>query len=78
MMAGCQFIGADQDPLKHWPIQYCGAQTITGKMYCADHYHRIYQKGSAPSGRRKEKEIDAEIEALKRQQEVDEMEAYDG
>lgn len=75
-MAGCQYIGKDQDPRKG-PVTYCGSKTLEGKSYCGEHYHVIYQRGSATSGRRKEKEIDAEIEALKRQQEIDEMEAYE-
>ena len=70
-MAGCQFIGADQDPLKHHPIKYCGAQVIEGKNYCHDHYYVVYQKGTAIAGRRKEKAIEQEIEELKRLQEAD-------
>jgi len=73
-MSGCQYIGPDQDPLKHHPIKYCGAQTIEGKSYCGDHYWVVYRKGSATAGRRREKEIEQEIEQLKVQQEIEEME----
>jgi hypothetical protein len=44
---------------------------IEGKSYCHDHYWRVYQKGSAVAGRRKEKVIEQEIEELKRLQELD-------
>ena len=70
-MAGCQYIGPDQDPLKHHPIKYCGARVIEGKNYCHDHYYVVYQKGTAIAGRRKEKAIEQEIEELKRLQEAD-------
>ena len=76
-MQGCQFIGADQDPLKHYPVQYCGAKVIEGKNYCGDHYWRVYQRGTAIAGRKKERAIDQEIAALKQQQELDEVEAYE-
>ncbi len=72
---GCQYIGKEQDPRKG-PVTYCGAQTITGKAYCGDHYWVVYKKGTAIAGRKKEKEIDREIEDLKKQQEIDEMESY--
>jgi hypothetical protein len=36
----------------------------------------VYQRGTSVNGKRKEKQIDAEIEALKRQQEIDEAESY--
>jgi hypothetical protein len=76
-MVGCQFIGADQDPLKHWPIKYCGAKTVEGKSYCHDHYWRVYQKGTAVAGKKKERAIEQEIAELKKQQEIDEDEAYE-
>jgi hypothetical protein len=67
-MAGCQFIGAEQvNP----PYKMCGCTTLTGKNYCGDHYWRVYQKGSAVAGRRKEKVIEDEIADLKRLQELD-------
>jgi hypothetical protein len=76
-MQGCQYIGPDQDPLRHSPIKYCGAKNLEGKSYCGDHYYVIYKRGSAVAGKKKEKAIDAEIESLKRQQEIDEAEAYE-
>ena len=72
----CQYIGKDQDPRKG-PVTYCGANTIEGKSYCHEHYYVIYQRGSAPSGKKKEKAIDAELEQLKRQQEIDELESLE-
>jgi hypothetical protein len=76
-MVGCQYIGPDQDPLRHSPIKYCGAKTLEGKSYCGDHYYVVYKRGTAIAGKKKEKAIDAEIESLKRQQELDEAEAYE-
>ena len=73
-MTGCQYIGPDQDPLKHHPIKYCGAKTLEGKSYCGEHYWVVYRKGSATAGRKREKEIEQEIEQLKQQQEIEEME----
>ena len=72
----CQYIGKDQDPRKG-PVTYCGVNTIEGKSYCHEHYYVIYQRGSAPSGKKKEKAIDAELEQLKRQQEIDELESLE-
>jgi len=77
-MSKCQYLGPEYDPRTHrGETPYCGAKTVEGKSYCHEHYYVIYQKGSAPSGRKKEKEIDQELEALKRQQEIDELEAYE-
>lgn len=73
-MVGCQYIGPDQDPLRHSPIKYCGAKTLEGKSYCGDHYYVVYKKGSATAGRRAEKEVEKEIAELKRQQEIEEIE----
>lgn len=67
----CQFIGPDQDPLRHSPIKYCGAKVIEGKSYCHDHYYRVYQKGTAIAGRKKERAIEREIAALTAAQEID-------
>lgn len=75
-MQGCQYIGPEQDPRKG-PVTYCGARTVEGKSYCHEHYWVVYQRGSAVAGKKKEKEIDAELAELRRQQEVDEMEAYE-
>jgi len=51
---GCQWIGADQDPAKHWPIKYCGCATLKGLNYCAEHYSGMYQKGTALAKRKKD------------------------
>lgn len=78
MSCGCQYLGPEFDP-RTWnyseaPTPYCGKPVITGKSYCGDHYYKVYQRGTAIAGRRKEKAIDQEIESLKKQQELDEME----
>lgn len=71
-MAECQYIGPEQ---REWPFAMCGHKTLEGKSYCGEHYHVVYQKGSAVSGRRKEKAIEAEIAELTAKQEIDEQEA---
>ena len=74
-MSGCQYLGPDYDPRTHvGPTPYCGKPTLTGKSYCAEHYHVVYQKGTTVNGKRKEKEIEKEIAELKRQQEIEEIE----
>ena len=73
MYTGCQYIGPEQDPRKG-PVTYCGKKTLTGKAYCEEHYHVVYRKGTTVNGKRKEKEIEKEIEELKRQQEIEEIE----
>lgn len=69
-MAGCQWIGPDQDPRKG-PIHYCGKPTLEGKSYCHEHYWRVYARGTSVNGRRKEAAIDAEIAELRRLEELD-------
>ena len=71
----CQYIGPDQDPLKHSPIKYCGARVIEGKSYCHDHYWVVYKKGTAIAGKKKEREIDREIAQLELQRLIAEQEA---
>ncbi len=75
-MCGCKYIGPEQDPQKA-QLVYCGAKTLQGKSYCGDHYYRVYQRGTAVAGRRKEKAIDQEIAELKKQQELDEVMSYE-
>lgn len=70
----CQWIGPEQDPLRDWPIHYCGKQTLTGKSYCHEHYGKMYMRGSSVNGKRREKEVEKEIAELKRQQEIEEIE----
>ena len=67
----CQYIGPEQ---KEYPYTMCGKQSLTGKSYCGDHYHKMYQKGSATAGKRKEKAIEAEIAELALAQEINELE----
>lgn len=69
----CQFIGSNQDTRTTWPIHYCGRPVISGTAYCDDHYWKVYKKGSATAGRRREKEIDAEIADLQKHQEIKEI-----
>ena len=70
----CQYIGPEQDP-RRGPVTYCGKPTVEGKSYCHDHYYVVYQKGTSVNGKRRERDIEREIEALKRQQEIEEAEA---
>jgi hypothetical protein len=78
MTCGCQFIGPDQSP-DRGPLQFCGKLPLwPGRNYCEEHVWRVYQKGSAMGMGRKNKAIEKELEDLKRLQEIDEMENYDG
>ena len=71
---GCQWLGREQDPRTDWPIKYCNKRVIGGTAYCEDHYWKVYKKGSATAGRRREKEIDSEIADLRKHQELEEIE----
>ncbi len=71
----CQWIGPEQDPLRHWPIKMCGCKTLKGKAYCGEHYWQVYDKGTSVNGKRKSKAIEKEIEeALKETETEMEME----
>ena len=50
----CQYIGPNQDPLRHWPIKFCGCKTIDNKSYCQEHLKVMYQKGTALRKRKKD------------------------
>jgi hypothetical protein len=52
----------------------CGHTTITGKVYCGEHFYKVYQKGTSVNGKRKERAVENEIAELKRQQEIDLLE----
>jgi hypothetical protein len=52
----------------------CGCQSLTGKVYCGDHYWRVYKKGTAIAGRTAEKAVEKEIAELKAQQELEDAE----
>ena len=72
-MKTCQFIGAEQ---KEWPYTFCGQKSITGKSYCAEHYHVMYRKGSSNTGAKKmEKLIDKELADLELQKLIAEQES---
>jgi hypothetical protein len=72
----CTWIGPDQDPLIHHPIHYCGQKSIDGFSYCAEHYHRVYKKGSSNTGKAKlSKMIDKELAELELQKLIAEQEA---
>ena len=70
----CEYIGPNQT---HAPFTFCGQKSIVGKSYCADHYHKIYKKGSSATGAKKmekliEKELaDLELSRLIAEQEAD-------
>lgn len=70
----CQWIGPEQT---EWPYTMCGKKNLTGKSYCGEHYHKMYQKGSAVAGKRKEKAIEAEIAELALAQEINELESFE-
>ena len=69
----CQYIGPEQ---KEWPYTMCGQKSITGRSYCAEHYHTMYRKGSSNIGKAKlAKMIDKELADLELQKLIAEQEA---
>jgi hypothetical protein len=69
-MAGCQWVGAEQDPLRG-PLVFCGCTPLwPGRSYCEQHVWRVYQKGSAAGTKRKNKAIEKELAELKRLEEI--------
>ena len=70
MSEGCQYIGPEQTK---WPYTMCGCKTLSGKVYCAEHYHKVYSKGTSVNGRRRERAVEQEIADIKRQQEIEEI-----
>jgi len=70
MAEGCQWIGPEQDP-RQGPINYCSQPVLEDKSYCHLHYWKVFARGTAIAGRRKEREIDSEIEELKAARELD-------
>jgi hypothetical protein len=75
----CQWIGPEQ---KEWPFTFCGQKSISGFSYCAEHYHRVYKKGSSNTGKVKmnkmiDKELaDLELQKLVAEQESEALESY--
>ena len=69
----CQWIGADQDPLREWPIKMCCRPVFPGRAYCEDHVWRVYQKGTNINGKRKIKEIEKELAEVKRLEELEDV-----
>ena len=68
---GCQWIGPEVDPIRDYGrYKCCGQKVVSGTAWCADHYWRVYRKGSAIAGKTRAKEIDAEIEELRRLEEI--------
>lgn len=68
----CQWIGDEQDPQRVYPIHMCGAPTVLGRSYCADHVWQVYQKGTSKGNARKLKELAREVEMIvKREQEYE-------
>lgn len=70
----CQWIGADQDPLRDWPIKKCGHSVFPGRSYCEEHLWRVYQKGTSIGNRRKIKEIEKELAKIKELEEIGDLE----
>lgn len=74
-MCGCTYIGPEQDPLKDYPIQYCGKPVFPGRSYCPDHVWVVYQKHSSIGTRRKVKEIERELAHIRELEEIGNPEA---
>ena len=64
-MAGCQWVGSEQDPLRA-PLEYCGKTPLwPGRSYCEEHVWRVYQKGTAAGTKRKNKAIEKELAEIR-------------
>ena len=59
----CQWMGPEQDP-QQGSIHMCGAATVLGRSYCADHVWQVYQKGTSKGNARKLKELSREVEYI--------------
>lgn len=73
LITECQYIGADQDPLRNWPIKMCGCKTFPGRSYCEDHLWKVYKKGTSSGNKRKIAAIEKELAEIKRIEEVEEI-----
>jgi len=51
-MDTCQYIGTEQGYSRLRPT--CTHSALAGRSYCAEHYHVIYQKGTAQGRRKKD------------------------
>ena len=69
-MSECQYIGPEQTRA---PFTHCGARSLEGKNYCAEHYYVVYKKGSS-NLKNNTRAIEKEIAELKRLQEIEEIE----
>ena len=69
----CQFIGADQDPLRDWPIKMCCRPVFPGRAYCEDHVWQVYKKGTSVGNKRKIKAIEEELAEVKRLEEIEDV-----
>lgn len=59
--SSCQWMGPEQDPRANKPIHFCGKPVVEGTSYCHEHYWNVYQKGTSINGRRRQKEIEREL-----------------
>jgi hypothetical protein len=69
-MAGCQWVGSEQDP-QRGPLVFCGCTPLwPGRSYCEEHVWQVYQKGTALGMNRKNRAIEKELLELKRLEET--------
>lgn len=52
-ITNCQYLGHTNT--------MCGAATLPGSSYCAEHHHMVYQKGTAKARRKKDERIAAAV-----------------
>lgn len=70
----CTYIGPDQDPIRDFPIHYCGKPSIEGKSYCVHHYPMVYMMGSSVNRKRvNAKLIEDELAKLESEENEDEL-----
>lgn len=74
---GCQWTGLGERPdyrTFNGQLTKCGCPTLEGSAWCHKHYWKAYKRGTAATGKRREKAIDREIKEL---QWLEEMRAVD-
>lgn len=75
---GCQWTGLGERPdyrTYQGELTACGCPVVEGSSWCHKHYWKAYKRGTAATGKRREKAIDREIAEL---QWLEEMRSLEG
>jgi len=70
----CTWIGPEIDPVRDWPVVFCGRPSVADKSYCEEHVHRVYIKGSNVRSLERMSGIDRSVvEVANKDEEVQEL-----